>query len=167
MGEAAAPPSVMRFGSEVYRFADATSHSAANSPERKKNIKCKFTQEEDEKLKELVKVHGTSSWKLISSLMGTRNHRQCRERYKNYLDPSLRNEPWTLEEDRILVEKYADYGPKWNKIAKYFINRSDNSIRNRWQLILRQWERQKNEEKERYEIYQPPDVFNNVVFNNL
>ncbi|OHT05974.1 Myb-like DNA-binding domain containing protein [Tritrichomonas foetus] len=109
---------------------------------KKHSIKVKFTPEEDEKLKMLVMAHGTSAWSFIAHLMGTRNHRQCRERWKNYINPSLRSDPWTLEEDQLLVDKYAEFGPKWNKIAKSFANRSDNSIRNRWQLMLRQWERQ-------------------------
>jgi hypothetical protein len=104
-------------------------------------LKCKFTAEEDERLKMLVLAHGTDCWDVIAKLMGTRNHRQCRERWKNYLNPNLRTEPWSLEEDQLLVTKYAEYGPKWNKISRFFTNRSDNSIRNRWQLMLRQWER--------------------------
>lgn len=110
---------------------------------KQKSIKIKFTPEEDEKLRNLVQAHGTNSWNLIAGLMGNRNARQCRERWKNYVNPELRNEPWTLEEDKLLVEKYEEYGPKWNKIAKHFVNRSDNSLRNRWQLMLRQWERRR------------------------
>ena len=117
-------------------------------PKQKKQvIKMKFSPEEDEKLKLLVLQHGTNSWSLIAQLMGTRNLRQCRERWNNYLNPALRTEPWTIEEDKLLVEKYAEYGPRWNKIAKFFNNRSDNNIRNRWQLMLRQWERQNNQQK--------------------
>jgi hypothetical protein len=74
--------------------------------------------------------------------MDSRNERQCRERWKNYINPSLRSDPWTLEEDQLVVQKYAEFGPKWNKISKFFSNRSDNAVRNRWQLMLRQWERQ-------------------------
>lgn len=119
---------------------------------KQKNIKIKFTPEEDEKLKNLVQTHGTNCWTLIAGLMGNRNARQCRERWKNYVNPELRNEPWTLEEDKLLVEKYEEYGPRWNKIAKHFANRSDNSLRNRWQLMLRQWERQKQVSVSNYGI---------------
>ena len=122
-----------------------TEHGARpESHNKQKSVKLKFTAEEDEKLKMLVLSHGTSSWAFIARLMGTRNHRQCRERWKNYINPALRNDPWTFEEDQLLVDKYAEFGPRWNRIAKFFTNRSDNSIRNRWQLMLRQWERQKH-----------------------
>ena len=128
-----------------------------------KNVKCKFTPEEDQKLRELVQAHGTSSWKLISNLMGTRNLRQCRERWKNYLDPVLRNDPWTLEEDQLLVQKYSEFGPRWNKISRFFVNRSDNNIRNRWQLMLRQWERKNSDKKQRDELYQNEEVVGEVL----
>ena len=127
-----------------------------------KSIKCKFTPEEDQKLRELVQLHGTSSWKLVANLMVTRNHRQCRERWKNYLDPVLRNDPWTLEEDQLLVQKFSEFGPRWNKISRFFANRSDNNIRNRWQLMLRQWERKNTDKKQRNELYQNEDVVGEV-----
>jgi hypothetical protein len=69
--------------------------------------------------------------------MQTRNPRQCRERFKNYLDPELNREPWTEEEDSLLEEKYREFGAKWNKIGQFFLNRSDNSLRNRWMMIDR------------------------------
>jgi hypothetical protein len=121
-----------------------------------RSVKLKFTVEEDEKLKMLVLTHGTNSWAFIARLMGTRNHRQCRERWKNYLNPALRTDPWTLEEDQLLVDRYAAFGAKWNKIAKSFANRSDNSIRNRWQLMLRKWDKQNHAQLEGSE-YQPED----------
>jgi hypothetical protein len=54
-------------------------------------VKTKFTPEEDGTLTHLVTHYGTSNWKGIASLMGTRNARQCRERWNNYLDPKLRH----------------------------------------------------------------------------
>lgn len=127
-----------------------------NNATKSKKLKNKFTPEEDEKLKQLVSVYGTNAWSTIASLMGTnRNHRQCRERWKNYVDPTLQNnQPWNYDDDRLLVEKYAELGPKWNKIAKYFHNRSDNSIRNRWQLIIRQWERKQQQHQQQLQIEQ-------------
>lgn len=104
---------------------------------KKNNLKIKFTEEEDAKLHALVMQYGAKDWIHISQLMGTRNPRQCRERWNNYVNPALRTDPWTAEEDMLLDQKIAEFGPKWNKIAKFFRNRSDNSIRNRWMMMAR------------------------------
>lgn len=100
-------------------------------------VKVKFTPEEDAHLLQLVQQFGAKDWIKISSLIGTRNPRQCRERFKNYLNPELRRDQWTREEDDLLEMKYKEYGAKWNKIAKFFVNRSDNALRNRWMMIAR------------------------------
>jgi hypothetical protein len=100
-------------------------------------VKVKFTAEEDALLLELVEEHGPKDWNAISMIMQTRNARQCRERYKNYLDPSLRSDAWTPDEDALLEEKYAEFGAKWNRIARFFTNRSDNAIRNRRMMLDR------------------------------
>ena len=108
------------------------------------NLPCKknkFTPSEDEKLKYLVSKFGTDSWSLIGQLMQTRNARQCRERWNNYLNPTLSTEPWSFEEDQLLAKKFAELGPQWNKLSKFFNNRSDNNIRNRWHFLLRQFNR--------------------------
>ena len=99
--------------------------------------KNKFTPEEDKRLLEIVQLHGSKDWVHISQIMGTRNPRQCRERYKNYLNPELRQDPWTPEEDALLEEKFKQYGPRWNKISHFFNARSDNSVRNRWMMLDR------------------------------
>jgi hypothetical protein len=86
---------------------------------------------------ELVSRHGNKDWNSIAEQMGTRNARQCRERYNNYVNPSLRRDSWTDEEDATLIEKFREFGPKWNMIAKFFQDRSDMALRNRCQVINR------------------------------
>jgi hypothetical protein len=63
----------------------------------------KFSIFEDMKLIQLVKKLGTKSWKKIAQEMGTRTTRQCRERYTNYLDPSINNIPWSRDDDEMLI----------------------------------------------------------------
>ena len=104
---------------------------------RRSSLKIKFTPEEDARLVQLVRQYGTKDWTNIAIHMGTRNPRQCRERWSNYVNPNLRTDPWTEEEDALLEEKFKEFGGKWNKIAKFFTNRSDNSLRNRWMMIVR------------------------------
>jgi hypothetical protein len=72
----------------------------------------KFTLEEDVKLRTLVESLGTKSWEEIARFIPERSARQCRDRYKNYLLESLVTEPWTAEEDALVVQKYHQIGPK-------------------------------------------------------
>jgi hypothetical protein len=102
-----------------------------------KYLKVRFTPDEDARLTDLVDEYGTNDWGAVALAMQTRNARQCRERYKNYLDPALRTDWWTAEEDALLQRKYDELGAKWNRISKFFKNRPDNALRNRWRLLDR------------------------------
>jgi hypothetical protein len=73
----------------------------------------------------------------VACQMGSRNARQCRERYKNYLDPNLSSAIWTADEDRLLCDKVKRLGTRWSTIAAFFNNRSVMALRNRWQLLER------------------------------
>ena len=105
-------------------------------------VKTKFTPYEDMMLTNIVMTAGCKNWFEVADHMKTRNARQCRDRWNNYLNPYLRNDPWTEDEDKLLLEKYKIYGTKWRKISIYFHNRSDNSIRNRFQILERKMNRQ-------------------------
>ena len=106
----------------------------AQDPGRK-HCKHKFTPEEDERLSMLVKQFGETNWRKIADAMVTRNYRQCRERWKNYLAPNVCRDPWTAEEDRLLQDKYQELGSRWSLIAKFFPNRTDVSLKNRWVVL--------------------------------
>jgi hypothetical protein len=106
-------------------------------PAKRANAKLKFMPEEDERLTELVEELGTKRWIEVSAKLKTRNPRQCRERYNNYLNPNLRHGLWTPEEDALLKRKVAELGAGWNKIGKFFVRRSDNALRNRWMMLAR------------------------------
>lgn len=96
-----------------------------------------FLPMEDEKIKELVLVYGMKDWKAISMHLNNRSARQVRERWKCYLAPSIKNSPWTGEEDALLEEQVNQKGTKWAKIASSFGQRTDINIKNRWLLIQR------------------------------
>lgn len=102
--------------------------------------KIKFTPEEDEKLKKLIKQLGTRDWEVISIEMKTRTSRQCRDRWNNYLCPNLNNEPFSEEEDNLLLKLFEKYGPKWKKIGSYFDKRSTNKLRGRFAALQRKKE---------------------------
>jgi hypothetical protein len=92
----------------------------------------KFTVQEDEQLRELVIELGVNNWSEVAARLGTRSARQCRERFKNYLSPNLRNGQWTEEEDQLLAEKFAQFGAKWSVIVAFFPSRSEVNLKNRW-----------------------------------
>lgn len=107
----------------------------------KSHQKIKFSQEEDQKLIELVNLYGENNWGTITLFMQGRNIRQCRERWKHYLSPYVSNAPWTEIEDQLLIQKYIEYGPKWKKIAEFFPKRTYINIKNRFLLKKRHNER--------------------------
>ena len=100
------------------------------------NQRRKFTPEEDNKLKKIISIYGAKKWDKVALMMPGRTGRQCRDRFHNYLSPSLVNGPWTKEEDKILEQKVLEYGQHWNKISKFFKGRSDNNIKNRWHTYI-------------------------------
>jgi hypothetical protein len=113
-------------------FLDAGRHNGARH---------KFLKAEDDLLRILVEKYGETDWNLVSSFMGRRNARQCRERYKNYLSPSFRNTPWTQAEEDLLTQKVREFGPKWSVIAKDFEGRSDVNVKNHWAAMASRNER--------------------------
>ena len=56
-----------------------------------------WSPQEDAQLTELVKQYGGKHWARIASLLPGRTGKQCRERWCNNLDPSLKKGAWTQE----------------------------------------------------------------------
>ena len=48
---------------------------------------------------------------------------QCRERWANHLDPSLKKTAWSIDEDILLDQLQAKYGNRWSYIAPYLPGR--------------------------------------------
>lgn len=96
----------------------------------------RWTPEEDEELARLVGVHGFGKWALVAEGMDrfTKTCKQCRERWTNHVDPMLLpgTEPWTEEEDEKLEKLVEENGTAWARISYYFMNRSPNSLKNRY-----------------------------------
>ena len=103
-------------------------------------IKGPWTIEEDQKLAQWVRVYGANKWSLAARMIPGRNGKQCRERWINHLNPDIKKGNWTEAEDEKIYQLYQRYGSAWSKIARHFIGRSENSIKNRFYATLRKFD---------------------------
>jgi hypothetical protein len=96
-----------------------------------------FTATEDMKLSSLVSVHGEDNWEIIAEQMPDRTRRQCSERWKHYLSPTVLKSRWTAEEDAELLRCFQQYGSQWKYLEAFFPGRKDNQLKNRHKLLVR------------------------------
>ena len=110
----------------------------SEKPAVKRHKREQFTTEEDLRLVKLIQKYGTGNWKFISSQMGKRNVRQCKDRWENYLSPYLNKKEWTEEENQILIQKYKEFGSRWKEIATFFANRTQINVRNQVLRLIKE-----------------------------
>jgi hypothetical protein len=108
-----------------------------SSVAKKLHPKSKFSPEEDILLQQLVHVFGENDWVHVAQRMPRRNQRQCKDRWFNYLSPTIQPHPWTPEEDLLLLDRVRGCGPKWVRIAAYFPGRTDIQVKNRHLVLSR------------------------------
>lgn len=96
----------------------------------------RWTADEDQLLMEQYNLHGPL-WQTIARNIQGRSEHQCSKRYREILDPGVRDrlKPWTDEEDLLLVRMISKHGTKWKTIAQGLELRLSLTCRNRWRTL--------------------------------
>lgn len=72
---------------------------------------------EDEILKAAVMKYGLNQWSRISSLLVRKSAKQCKARWYEWLDPSIKKTEWTREEEEKLLHLAKIFPHQWRTIA--------------------------------------------------
>ncbi|KAI5955043.1 BAS1 [Candida jiufengensis] len=112
----------------------------------RKGARKPWTKEEDIELAKIIQLELNNNndidsidWEKISDLVspdGTRKSKDCRKRWSNSLDPSLRKGKWTSEEDDLLVKAFEKFGTSWLKVAQEIEGRTDDQCAKRYMEVL-------------------------------
>eukprot|EP01134_Creolimax_fragrantissima_P007395 CFRG7395T1 len=72
---------------------------------------------EDEILKAAVMKYGKNQWARIASLLHRKTAKQCKARWYEWLDPSIKKTEWTREEEEKLLHLAKLFPTQWRTIA--------------------------------------------------
>lgn len=94
-----------------------------------------WTNIEDEILKASVSKYGLNQWARVSSLLPRKTPKQCKARWNEWLDPSIKKIEWSKEEDEKLLHLAKLMPTQWRTIAP-IVGRTANQCLERYQKLL-------------------------------
>jgi len=139
----------LRFSHSQSLESQQSSHAQSQSSPRKRPKKScpqPWGHDEDYALVRAVRsaAHPVR-WPSIAEQLFGRTAKQCRERYVNQLDPSLKDsDEWSAAEDAFVFNLYHTFGAQWAKIASLMAGRTDNAVKNRFHHTRRKMEKETN-----------------------
>jgi hypothetical protein len=98
-----------------------------------------WSRYEDQRLLAGIYKNGIDNWTAISKFVGNgRTRSQCSQRWYRGLNPKIRKDHWSPEEEQRLLALVAEHGEKsWTTIALHLGNRSDVQCRYRYHLLVK------------------------------
>lgn len=90
---------------------------------------------EDEILKAAVMKYGKNQWARISSLLVRKSAKQCKARWYEWLDPSIKKTEWTRDEDEKLLHLAKLMPTQWRTIAP-IVGRTPSQCLERYEKLL-------------------------------
>ncbi|XP_038878481.1 transcription factor MYB3-like [Benincasa hispida] len=107
-----------------------------------------WTAEEDQKLAEVIAIHGAKRWKSIAAKAGlNRCGKSCRLRWLNYLRPNIKRGNISDQEEDLILRLHKLLGNRWSLIAGRLPGRTDNEIKNYWNSHLSKKMNQQSEKE--------------------
>lgn len=101
---------------------------------------------EDEILKAAVMKYGKNQWSRIASLLHRKSAKQCKARWYEWLDPSIKKTEWSREEEEKLLHLAKLMPTQWRTIAP-IIGRTAAQCLEHYEFLLDKAAQRDNEEE--------------------
>jgi len=92
---------------------------------------------EDEVLKVAVAKYGLNQWSRVASLLHRKSAKQCKARWNEWLDPSIKKIEWSREEEEKLLHLAKVFPTQWRTISRH-IGRTATQCLERYEYLLDQ-----------------------------
>ncbi|PIK61648.1 putative cell division cycle 5-like protein-like [Apostichopus japonicus] len=99
---------------------------------------------EDEILKAAVMKYGKNQWSRIASLLHRKSAKQCKARWFEWLDPSIKKTEWGREEDEKLLHLAKLMPTQWRTIAP-IVGRTAAQCLERYEILLDQAQKKEDD----------------------
>ena len=101
-----------------------------------------WSAEENRYLIKLANERQKMSWHDIAleinkQYAADKTGKQCRERFRNYADPTLKKTEWKVQEKLLFLILHKFYGNQWSNIAKLMHQRNDIVVKNYSYSVIR------------------------------